>query len=91
MRAACGIHCGDLKAALETYDLMSRSLSEHIDPLQPLRWSSSMSYRYINTYIYRIYRDLCQEVLHARLSHALQRGHAAAADVLLLPAEDAGR
>ena len=24
MRAACGIHCGDLKAALETYDLMSR-------------------------------------------------------------------
>ena len=27
MRAACGIHCGDLKAALETYDLMSRSFS----------------------------------------------------------------
>ena len=24
MRAACGIHCGDVKAALETYDLMSR-------------------------------------------------------------------
>ena len=24
MRAACGIHCGDLNAALETYDLMSR-------------------------------------------------------------------
>ena len=24
MRAACGIHCGDLRAALETYDLMSR-------------------------------------------------------------------
>eukprot|EP00438_Fugacium_kawagutii_P005443 Skav215012 [mRNA] locus=scaffold966:33995:37279:+ [translate_table: standard] len=25
MRAACGIHCGDLPAALETYDLMSRT------------------------------------------------------------------
>mmetsp|Transcript_68653 Transcript_68653/g.112694 ORF Transcript_68653/g.112694 Transcript_68653/m.112694 type:complete len:819 (-) Transcript_68653:137-2593(-) len=32
MRAACGIHCGDLKAALETYDLMSRKFFTHATP-----------------------------------------------------------
>ena len=26
MRAACGIHCGDLVATVETYDLMSRTV-----------------------------------------------------------------
>ena len=24
MRVACGIHCGDVKAAIETYDLLSQ-------------------------------------------------------------------
>mgnify|MGYP002803533650 FL=1 len=32
MRAACGIHCGDLNAALETYDLMSRKFFTHATP-----------------------------------------------------------
>ena len=32
MRAACGIHCGDLKATLETYDLMSRKFFTHATP-----------------------------------------------------------
>ena len=32
MRAACGIHCGDLEAALETYDLMSRKFFTHATP-----------------------------------------------------------
>ena len=32
MRAACGIHCGDLQAALETYDLMSRRFFTHATP-----------------------------------------------------------
>ncbi|CAL1141766.1 unnamed protein product [Cladocopium goreaui] len=32
MRAACGIHCGDLKSALETYDLMSRKFFTHATP-----------------------------------------------------------
>ncbi|CAJ1370832.1 unnamed protein product [Effrenium voratum] len=32
MRAACGIHCGDLPAALETYDLMSRKFFTHATP-----------------------------------------------------------
>eukprot|EP00933_Yihiella_yeosuensis_P001071 TRINITY_DN1016_c0_g1_i1.p1 TRINITY_DN1016_c0_g1~~TRINITY_DN1016_c0_g1_i1.p1 ORF type:complete len:815 (-),score=185.86 TRINITY_DN1016_c0_g1_i1:253-2697(-) len=32
MRVACGIHAGDLEAALETYDLMSRRLFTHATP-----------------------------------------------------------
>ena len=32
MRAACGIHLGDLSAALETYDLMSRKFFTHATP-----------------------------------------------------------
>eukprot|EP00405_Crypthecodinium_cohnii_P026775 CAMPEP_0206497314 /NCGR_PEP_ID=MMETSP0324_2-20121206/50097_1 /ASSEMBLY_ACC=CAM_ASM_000836 /TAXON_ID=2866 /ORGANISM="Crypthecodinium cohnii, Strain Seligo" /LENGTH=793 /DNA_ID=CAMNT_0053982831 /DNA_START=65 /DNA_END=2446 /DNA_ORIENTATION=+ len=32
MRVACGIHCGDLTRALETYDLMSRRLFTHATP-----------------------------------------------------------
>jgi len=32
MRVACGIHAGDLRAALETYDLMSRRLFTHATP-----------------------------------------------------------
>jgi len=32
MRAACGIHCGDVAATLETYDLMSRKFFTHATP-----------------------------------------------------------
>ncbi|CAE7422504.1 RNR1 [Symbiodinium natans] len=32
MRAACGIHTGDIRAALETYDLMSRKFFTHATP-----------------------------------------------------------
>merc|ERR1719149_120430 len=32
MRVACGIHSGDLAAAIETYDLMSRRLFTHATP-----------------------------------------------------------
>ena len=32
MRVACGIHCGDLKSVLETYDLMSRGVFTHATP-----------------------------------------------------------
>merc|ERR1712176_855626 len=32
MRVACGIHCGDVAAALETYDLMSRRFFTHATP-----------------------------------------------------------
>ena len=32
MRAACGIHCGDLAATIETYDLMSRKFFTHATP-----------------------------------------------------------
>merc|ERR1719163_2595239 len=32
MRAACGIHAGDVDAAIETYDLMSRRLFTHATP-----------------------------------------------------------
>eukprot|EP00435_Cladocopium_sp_Y103_P072616 s14_g40.t2 len=32
MRAACGIHCGDLEATLESYDLMSRKFFTHATP-----------------------------------------------------------
>lgn len=32
MRAACGIHCGDLAATVETYDLMSRKFFTHASP-----------------------------------------------------------
>jgi len=32
MRASCGIHCGDLQATLETYDLMSRKFFTHATP-----------------------------------------------------------
>eukprot|EP00931_Biecheleriopsis_adriatica_P100755 TRINITY_DN759_c0_g1_i8.p1 TRINITY_DN759_c0_g1~~TRINITY_DN759_c0_g1_i8.p1 ORF type:complete len:806 (+),score=226.88 TRINITY_DN759_c0_g1_i8:62-2479(+) len=32
MRAACGIHIGDLEAALQTYDLMSRKFFTHATP-----------------------------------------------------------
>ncbi|CAK8987685.1 unnamed protein product [Durusdinium trenchii] len=32
MRVACGIHCGDLRATLETYDLMSRRFFTHATP-----------------------------------------------------------
>merc|ERR1712061_916297 len=32
MRVACGIHCGDVAAAIETYDLMSRRLFTHATP-----------------------------------------------------------
>lgn len=32
MRAACGIHAGDLAAALQTYDLMSRRFFTHATP-----------------------------------------------------------
>ncbi|CAE7474947.1 RNR1, partial [Symbiodinium pilosum] len=32
MRAACGIHHGDVEAALETYDLMSRKFFTHASP-----------------------------------------------------------
>ena len=32
MRVALGIHCGDLPAALETYDLMSRGVFTHATP-----------------------------------------------------------
>jgi len=32
MRAACGIHCGDVEAAIETYDLMSRRFFTHATP-----------------------------------------------------------
>jgi len=32
MRAACGIHAGNLKAVLETYDLMSRRFFTHATP-----------------------------------------------------------
>jgi len=32
MRVACGIHCGDATAAIETYDLMSRRFFTHATP-----------------------------------------------------------
>jgi ribonucleoside-diphosphate reductase alpha subunit len=32
MRVSCGIHCGDLKSVLETYDLMSNSWFTHASP-----------------------------------------------------------
>lgn len=32
MRVACGIHCGDVEAAIETYDLMSRRMFTHASP-----------------------------------------------------------
>ncbi|CAE8684174.1 unnamed protein product [Polarella glacialis] len=32
MRVACGIHCGDATAAMETYDLMSRRMFTHATP-----------------------------------------------------------
>jgi len=32
MRVACGIHAGDVSAAIETYDLMSRRLFTHASP-----------------------------------------------------------
>jgi len=32
MRVACGIHCGDAAAAIETYDLMSRRYFTHATP-----------------------------------------------------------
>ena len=32
MRAACGIHCGDLESALETYDMMSKNFFTHASP-----------------------------------------------------------
>jgi len=32
MRVACGIHCGDAKAAIETYDLMSKRYFTHATP-----------------------------------------------------------
>merc|ERR1711871_1724165 len=32
MRVACGIHCGDADAAVETYDLMSKRLMTHATP-----------------------------------------------------------
>merc|ERR1712048_970617 len=32
MRVACGIHCGDCPAAIETYDMMSRRLFTHATP-----------------------------------------------------------
>merc|ERR1712178_280202 len=32
MRVACGIHCGDVEAAIETYDLMSRRTFTHATP-----------------------------------------------------------
>uniref|UniRef100_A0A7S2IMB4 Ribonucleoside-diphosphate reductase n=1 Tax=Alexandrium andersonii TaxID=327968 RepID=A0A7S2IMB4_9DINO len=32
MRVACGIHCGDVAAAIETYDLMSRRFFTHATP-----------------------------------------------------------
>jgi len=32
MRVACGIHCGDAAAAIETYDLMSRRFFTHATP-----------------------------------------------------------
>jgi ribonucleoside-diphosphate reductase alpha subunit len=32
MRVACGIHCGDVPHAIETYDLMSRRLFTHATP-----------------------------------------------------------
>jgi len=32
MRVACGIHCGDVASAIETYDLMSRRLFTHATP-----------------------------------------------------------
>ena len=32
MRAACGIHAGNLEAVLETYDLMSRKYFTHASP-----------------------------------------------------------
>merc|ERR1711871_42648 len=32
LRVACGIHCGDAAAAIETYDLMSRRLFTHATP-----------------------------------------------------------
>jgi len=32
MRVACGIHTGDIRAAIETYDLMSRRLFTHASP-----------------------------------------------------------
>jgi ribonucleoside-diphosphate reductase alpha subunit len=32
MRVACGIHSGDVRAAIETYDLMSRRLFTHATP-----------------------------------------------------------
>ena len=32
MRVACGIHAGDLAAAIETYDLMSRRMFTHATP-----------------------------------------------------------
>merc|ERR1712190_58060 len=32
MRVACGIHCGDCRAAIETYDMMSRRFFTHATP-----------------------------------------------------------
>ena len=32
MRTACGIHCGDVAATVETYDLMSRKFFTHATP-----------------------------------------------------------
>merc|ERR1719409_1285710 len=32
MRVSCGIHCGDLDAAIETYDLMSKRFFTHATP-----------------------------------------------------------
>merc|ERR1719235_1592781 len=32
MRVACGIHCGNVEAAVQTYDLMSRRFFTHATP-----------------------------------------------------------
>jgi ribonucleoside-diphosphate reductase alpha subunit len=32
MRVACGIHCGDVEAAIQTYDMMSRRMFTHATP-----------------------------------------------------------
>ncbi|CAJ1458352.1 unnamed protein product [Effrenium voratum] len=44
MRAACGIHCGDLESALETYDMMSARVAGHRPELLSRRGSSPIQH-----------------------------------------------
>ena len=48
MRAACGIHCGDLQATLKSYDLMSRLFTRekniHVQPAKLMKCRIKFKY-----------------------------------------------